>query len=163
MNTDVSLNVFTDDSNTTCNVLPRGGFQYAELIWTYRSHGSSVDLFRVVLSGTQSCHSINMSWFVRGERATSNSNISECEVKQSGLGNLQVCSLTCRCVKPGICGYLHYRVQFVPWVTNSTLAMCHFVSFIAPESVKGCEYLLFRLLWQKSLILLWWTASRNNW
>ena len=124
------LCVFIDESNITCDIVPRGRSQYTELIWTYPRHGSSVDLFRVVLSGTQPCHSINTSWFIRGGNSTCPP--SECEVKESRHGDFRVCFLTCRCVAPGTCGYLHFRVQFVPWMTTS-LAMCHFVGFVNPE------------------------------
>ena len=130
--------MFTDESQSSCEALTRSESQYAEVIWTFHSHPSSVNLFRLVLSGSQFCVSINTEWFVRGENTTGTP--SECTVKELESGNTRVCTLICRCLNPNICGFLHYRVQFPTWVT-STLQLCHFElmtaypGFINPQLV----------------------------
>ena len=115
--------IFQDDSNTTCETLPGHDSRHVEVIWTFPSHPSSFNQFRVVISGSQPCYSINTSWFVRGDVPTGVP--SECAVQEFQNENLRTCALTCECVDPSTCGYLHYRVQFPPWVTT-TLALCHY-------------------------------------
>ena len=112
-----------DNSYSTCEVLPRSGSRYADVIWTFSSHPSSVNLFRLALSGTQPCGSGNSEWFVRGYNNTGTP--SECSVREVAPGDIRLCGLTCRCVDAGNCGYLHYRVQFPMWETD-TLQLCHF-------------------------------------
>ena len=116
-------NIFADDANTTCEMLPKDNSRYSEIIWTFPSHPSSVNLFRIVLSGSQPCVSRNAFWFVRGENRTGMP--SECKVQEERFGNFRVCSLTCGCLVPCICGYLHQRVQF-PSRVSSTLGVCYF-------------------------------------
>ena len=99
---------------------------------------SSANLFQVILSGTQPCASINTPWFVRGVNKTGAP--SECTVHEKNFGNHRICDLTCRCAELRVCGYLHFRAQFPPWVTT-TLSLCHYVlktvfsGFINPELV----------------------------
>ena len=97
---------FTDDSNTTCETLPGNASRYSEVVWTFPSHPSTVNEFRMVLSGSQPCVSVNTPWFVRGENTIGTP--SECEVHEQVRGNRRVCSLTCRCLEPSVCGFLHH-------------------------------------------------------
>ena len=110
--------------------------RYIEVVWTFPSHSASVNRFRMVLSGSQSCASGITSWFVRGENKIGMP--SECEVQEAGDENSKICVLTCQCVDPHICDYLHYRVHFTPW-DAATLALCHFdmanSGFVNPELV----------------------------
>ena len=112
-----------DNSYSTCEVLLMSGSQYAEIIWTFSSHPSSVNLFRLALSGTQPCDSGNSEWFVRGHNNTGPP--SECSVREVATFDIRLCGLTCRCVDHCNCEYLHYRVQFLAWET-ATLKVCHF-------------------------------------
>ena len=124
-------------------MFPRDNSRYVEIVWYFPSHPSSVNLFRVVLSGSQPCVSRNAFWFVRGENRTGMP--SECKVQEEGFGNFRVCSLTCRCLVPDICGYLHHRVQF-PSRVNSTLGFCYFeLVYLGPVNPK--------------LIIYWWVAN----
>ena len=121
---------FEDDLNTTCDVIPGSGYLYAEFIWTYPDFKSSVHLFRFVLSGSQPCASTSMFWFTRGENATWAP--SQCEVDEFGIGDFRVCFLTCRCMDLDSCRFLHYRVQFLPWIGTS-LSVCHFFGLVHPD------------------------------
>ena len=114
---------FTDDSNTTCETLPGNVSRYSEVVWTFPSHPSNVNEFRMVLSGSQPCVSVNTPWFVRGENTRGTP--LECEVHEEVQGRGRVCSLTCLCLEPFVCGFLHYRTQFPFW-NMDTLALCHF-------------------------------------
>ena len=115
-------NIFSDESNTTCEDFTRNGVAYANVMWAFPSHPSSVNLFRVILSGPTSCASITNTWFVHGKNNTGAP--SECAINQKQHGNYNVCDLTCQCVEPLICGYLHFCAQFPPWVTSKVL-LCH--------------------------------------
>ena len=124
-------------------MFPRDNSRYAEITWSFPSHPSSMNLFRVVLSGSQPCVSRNAFWFVRGENRTGMP--SECKVQEEGFGNFRVCSLTCRCLVPDICGYLHQRVQF-PSRVNKMLGFCYFE-------------LVYRGLIDPKLIIYWCVPS----
>ena len=150
---------FIDDSNTTCEMLPKHNSRYSDVIWTFPSHPSSVNLFRVVLSGSQPCVSRNTFWFVRGENRTGMP--SECKVQEQGYGNFRVCDLTCRCLAQCVCGYLHYRAQF-PSRSKGNSGLCYIeliypglinpklvIYWSAPSSVVNLlPYdILYKLLW----------------
>ena len=120
----IYMGLFSSDNSTiTCERIPSGGSRYSEVVWTFPSHPSSWNEFRVVLSVSQPCDSSNTFWFVRGENTTGVP--SECAVQEITNEISKDCALTCQCVDPSVCGYLHYRVQFPPWVTT-TLALCHY-------------------------------------
>ena len=112
-----------DGSNTTCEMLPKDNSRYSEVIWTFPSHPSSVNRFRVVISGSQPCVSGKAFWFVRGQNRTGKP--SECAVQETEYETSRSCALECRCLETSICGYLHYRVQLPSWI-SSTLALCYF-------------------------------------
>ena len=120
----IKCSCFTCDANTTCDMFSRNNSQYAWIIWTFPSHPSSANLFRVVLSGSQPSSSGSAFWFVRRENKSG--MLSECKVQEEELRNSRVCALSCRCLVPSCaCGYLHYRVQF-PSPMNSILGLCYF-------------------------------------
>ena len=129
----------SDASKSTCAVLTDGVSQYIELLWTFPSHPSFVDIFQLVLSGTQSCDSKTTAWFVRGENGTGAP--SECSVIEELRGDARVCVVTCRCLASCGCGYLHFRVQFPTWMAT-TLALCHlelvtpYTGFILPKLIS---------------------------
>ena len=111
-----------DASKSTCAVLTDDGSQYIELVWTFPSNPSVVDIFQLVLSGTQPCDSKTTAWFVRGVNGTGAP--SECNVIEELHGDARVCVVTCHCLASSGCGYLHFRVQFPTWMAT-TLALCH--------------------------------------
>ena len=131
--------VALDTSNSTCAVLNDGDTWYTELVWTFPSHPSFVDIFQLVLSGTQPCDSENTAWFVSGENGTGAP--SECSVIEELHGDARVCVVTRRCLASCGCGYLHFRAQFPSWIAT-TLALCHYElvtpypGFILPELVN---------------------------
>ena len=92
-------------------------------MWTFPSHPLSANLFRFVLSGSRPCVSRTSTWFVHGKNNTG--ALSECLVDEKAHRDVSVFYLTCRCMLPSECGYLHYRVQFPHWVT-SIVELCHF-------------------------------------
>ena len=145
--------IFQDDSNTTCETLPGDDSRHVEVIWTFPSHPSSFNQFRVVISGSQPCHSINTSWFVRGDVPTGVP--SECTVQEIQNENLRTCALTCECVDPSNCGYLHYLVQFPPWV-STTLALCHYELTTPYPGVVNPELVIY---WCVLAPMLYFTRS----
>ena len=118
-----TFSIFLDTSNRTCEVLPKGNYHYTELTWAFLNHPSSVNLFGLVLSGTQPCASEISTWFVRGENDTGAP--SECLVEEDAYENTRVCALTCQCTVPSVRGYLHYHVQFPSWL-KTTVALCDY-------------------------------------
>ena len=121
------------------------GSRYSEVVWSFLSHTSSVHQFRVILAGSQPCASYNAAWFVCGENNTGIP--SECRVQEIGNENSKTCVLTCRCADPCACGYLHYRVQFPPWVTT-TLALCH--SEVVPQpGIVNPELIIYWFIWAR--------------
>ena len=114
---------FIDDLKHTCERIHRNGSGFVELVWTFPSPPSSVNIFRAILAGSQPRVSKNAFWFVRGENRKGMPSV--CMVQEETHRIRRVCTLTCRCLEPCGCSYLHYRGQFLPWM-KTTSALCHF-------------------------------------
>ena len=113
---------FMDDFKHTCERIHRNSSRFVELVWTFPSPPSSVNIFRAILAGSQPCVSKNAFWFVRGENRKGMPSV--CMVQEETHRKRRVCTLTCRCLEACGCSYLHYRSQFLPWM-KTTSALCH--------------------------------------
>ena len=132
--TEVDLSSFSnviDDVLGTCDVISRPDITYIEVIWRFGVHNSYRNreyYFRVVVSGSQNCLDVNVSWFVSAETLAT---ISECRTSQKTTGEFKECQITCQC-SYAECEYLHFRVQIPAWMRR-TLAICHFELYYTVE------------------------------
>ena len=114
-----------DGTNSTCEVLTNRGSPYIEIVWTFPLHPSSVNHFRVTISGSRPCNGRYITWFVHG--VSCNNGVTECSSWEELLTNeKRVCHVTCRQNCVGVIGNLHVRVHLKN-AMNHSLALCYYV------------------------------------
>ena len=98
-----------DDTNSTCEVLTNRGSPYVEIVWTFALHPSSMNHFRVTISGSRPCNDIYIyhmacSWAFLQQWCQRVSLLG----RATGIGNL------------------HVRVHLKN-AMNPSLALCYYV------------------------------------
>ena len=109
-----------DAAKDTCEILTKPGSPNIEVVWTFPPHPSSMNQFRVKMSGSQSCKDSSATWFVRYK-----DGIIECSVDEELIYGSRVCHVTCQQVCRANIGYLHFRFHFLTRL-NRSLALCHY-------------------------------------
>ena len=114
-----------DDTNSTCEVLTNRGSPYIEIVWTFPLHSSTMNYFRVTISGSRPCNDKYITWFVHG--ASCNNGVNECNSWEELLTNeKKVCHVSCRQVCVGVIGHLHVRVHLKN-AKYQSLGLCHYI------------------------------------
>ena len=114
---------FADNLQETCDDISENDFVSIVL---ELSGAMNVIQSRVIIKGSQECHASNTAWFVSGR--VPGPTVMECQVTEEKSVDLRMCNLLCQCACGNECGFLHFRVQSLPW-SKQSLSLCNFAQY----------------------------------